>query len=346
LIVVSPAFLIRALSLKAPRAAELGRAHFAFAAFLIFFRPYVLTAHRAAIYITTLKDAARLLAYFAATLLIGALLAPVLFWAAQWLAAHQILSFLAGYDFEKFFHRALLIAAILLLWPLLYSLKIKSSRELGLTRNPHRSRDLLAGFLFAIVPLLCCAAILLLSHGYSIRHSIRWSGVGGIILASLFVPLIEELFFRGLILGVLLRSAPRMVAVVLTSALFAILHFLKTPEETSATVTWISGFAAMAESFDQFREPLLVLAGFTTLFLLGCVLAYARMQTRSLALPIGLHSGWIFAAGLFSSIARPRGIDLPWVGKSLLVGIVPLSVALLTWLLLRVWLNHVASRAT
>jgi uncharacterized protein len=306
----------------------------------------VLTAHRAAIYITTLKDAARLLAYFAATLLIGALLAPVLFWSAQWLAAHQILSFLAGYDFEKFFHRALLVAAVVLLWPFLRSLKIKGWQDLGLAPNEHRLRDLLAGLFLAIIPLLCCIAILLISERYSFRHTIRWSNASGLILATLAVPLIEELFFRGLILGILLRSTSRMIAVIATSAFFAILHFLKTPEETSAAATWISGFVSVAKSFDQFREPLLLLAGFTTLFFLGYILADARIRTRSLALPIGLHSGWIFAAGIFSIIARPRNIGLPWVGKSLLVGIVPLSVALLTWVLLRAWLNHVASRAT
>ena len=293
-----------------------------------------------------MKDAARLLAYFAATLLIGALLAPPLFWAAQWLAAHQIFAFLAGYDFEKFFHRALLIAALLLLWPLLRGLKIRSWSELGLRPNEHRSRDLLAGFLLAIIPLLCCGALLLFFGGYSIRNSVRWSTAGTVVIASVFVPLIEELFFRGLLLGILMRSASRMTAVILTSILFAILHFLKAPEESSTAVTWASGFISMGHSLDQFREPFLVLGGFTTLFLLAIVLAYARLRTRSLALPIGLHSGWILGAGFFNIIARQRNIDLPWVGKSLLVGIVPLSVALLTWALLRAWLNHVASRAT
>ena len=293
-----------------------------------------------------MKDAARLLAYLAATLLIGALLAPPLFWAAQWLAAHQIFAFLAGYDFEKFFHRALLIAALLLLWPLLRSLKIRSWSELGLQPNEHRSRDLLAGFLLAITPLLCCGAFLLVFGGYSIRNTVRWSNAGTVVIASVFVPLIEELFFRGLTLGILMRSASRMTAVIVTSIFFAIIHFLKAPEESSTAVTWASGFISMGHSLDQFRELFLVLGGFTTLFLLAIVLAYARLRTRSLALPIGLHSGWILGAGFFNIIARQRGIDLPWVGKSLLVGIVPLSVALLTWLLLHVWLNHVASRAT
>jgi membrane protease YdiL (CAAX protease family) len=292
-----------------------------------------------------LKDAARLLAYFALTLLIGALLAPILFWSAQWLAAHNILPFLAGYDFEKFFHRALLVAAIVLLWPLLRALHIKSWSELGLAHNHHRARDLFAGLLLATIPLLCCAAILLLTHGYSIRNSIRWSAMSSIVIASLFVPLIEELFFRGLLLGILLRNASRVWAIILTSAVFAILHFLKAPEETGATVSWMSGFFSIAHSFDQFHEPFLVLASFTTLFLLGCILADARIHTRSLWLPIGLHSGWIFADGIFNIFARRAHIASPWIGKSLLIGIVPLSVALLTWVLVRAWLNHVASRA-
>jgi hypothetical protein len=70
------------------------------------------------------------------------------------------------------------------------------------------------------------------------------------------------------------------------------------------------------------------------------------MRTRSLWLPYGLHSGWIFADGIFNILARRGQIGAPWIGKSLLIGIVPLSVGLLTWVLVRAWLNHVASRAT
>ena len=258
-----------------------------------------------------------MLAYFALTLLIGALLAPILFWSAQWLAAHNVLPFLAGYDFEKFFHRALLVAAIVLLWPLLRALHIKSWSELGLAPNHHRARDLFAGVLLATIPLLCCAAILLLTHGYSIRNSIRWSAMSSVMIASLFVPLIEELFFRGLVLGILLRSASRVSAIIFTSALFAILHFLKAPEETGTTVTWMSGFVSIAHSFDQFHEPFLVLGALTTLFLLGCILADARIRTRSLWLPIGLHSGWIFADGVFNIFARRAQIGSPWIREKL-----------------------------
>ena len=78
--------------------------------------------------------------------------------------------------------------------------------------------------------------------------------------------------------------------------LFSILHFLKSPEQSTDTVTWLSGFVSLGNSFSQFAEPLLVTAGFTTLFLLGWILADARVRTHSLWLPIGLHAGWIFAS--------------------------------------------------
>ena len=73
---------------------------------------------------------------------------------------------------------------------------------------------------------------------------------------------------------------------------------------------------------------MLVLAGFTTLLLIGVILAHARLSTRSLWLPIGLHAGWIFASGTFRQIAHREIVTLPWLGKSLLIGVV-LSVSVL-----------------
>ena len=79
---------------------------------------------------------------------------------------------------------------------------------------------------------------------------------------------------------------------------------------------------------------MLVLAGFTTLFFIGVILAHARLRTRSLWLPIGLHAGWILANSVFNKIAHREIVALPWLGKSLLIGIVPLCVCLVSWVLL------------
>jgi uncharacterized protein len=287
-----------------------------------------------------------LLVYLLATVLLGALLAPPLFWLGQSLAANGSLTFLAGYDFETFFHRALLLAAIVLLWPLTRSIEIRSLTDLQLAPNPHRWRDLLAGALLSALPLLCCGAILLATPIFSMRGAINWAAVAKVAAAALFVPIIEEAFFRGLVLGALLKPGRQFMSICLTSVLYSIVHFLKAPEHTSLEVTWTSGFNSIAHAFVQFGDPLLVGAGFTTLFLIGWILAEARLLTRSLWLPIGLHAGWIFTAGAFNKIALRQWILLPWLGKNLLVGIVPLAVACLTWLLLRAWLKYVDTRNT
>jgi membrane protease YdiL (CAAX protease family) len=291
-----------------------------------------------------LKDAARLLVYLLATVLVGALLAPCLFWAAQALISHGWLTFLARYDFETFFHRALLVAAVVLLWPLTRSLEVRSLSDLQLAPNPRWRRDLLAGLILSAIPLLCCGAILLATPIFSLRGAINWPGVAKVAAASAVVPIMEEAFFRGLVLGVLLKIGRKYMSMLITSALYSIVHFLKAPDRTSSTVTWMSGFNSIAHAFVQFADPLLVAAGFTTLFLIGWILADARLRTRSLWLPIGLHAGWIFTSGAFNKIALRQEIVLPWLGKNLLVGIVPLAVACLTWLIMRGWLQYVDAR--
>jgi len=285
-----------------------------------------------------LKDAARLLGYFVATIIFGALAAPLLFWAAQALAAHGVFPALAGFGFESFFHRALMLGALLFIWPLLRWLRISGPADLGLAPNRRWGRDLALGFFVSTVPLLGCGIVLLILRIYHLRAIVPWSGIGSVALTAAIVPLIEEALFRGLFLGVLLRSLRPFAAMVLSAGIFSIVHFLKAPDHTTSAVDWSSGFVSLAHSFDQFAEPMLVLAGFTTLFLIGLILADARIATRSLWLPIGLHAGWIFASGAFNKIAQRELLALPWLGKSLQVGIVPLGLA--TWMLLRGWLRY------
>lgn len=285
-----------------------------------------------------------MLGYFAATILFGAVAAPILFWAAQWLAAHGIFPALAAFDFEAFFHRALMLGALLFLWPFLRWLRIKSPRDLGLARNRHWARDLAIGFLISALPVLCYEVFLVARGIYTMRAGSAWNAVGEVALTAAIVPLIEETLFRGLFLGVLLRGTRPLTATLLSSGIFSIVHFLKAPDQTTTSVGWTSGFISLAHSFDQFAEPMLLLAGFTTLFLIGVILAHARLRTQSLWLPIGLHAGWILASGVFNKIARREILALPWLGKSLLIGVVPLCVGLVSWVLLRAWLRYVGTR--
>ena len=289
-----------------------------------------------------MKDAARLLLYLAGVVLLGALAAPPLFWFGQFLIAHRVLPSLARFDFESYFHRALLMVALLLLWPLVRAVRIRRWQDLGLKKNQRAPANVLAGFAISAIPLLCCGAVLIALHIYSLRHAFLWHKMPTVLIAAIVVPILEEFLFRGFILGVLLRSCSRLFALLFTSVLFSIIHFLKVPDLTTPNdrVNWSSGFVSIAHSFSQFTDPLLLAAGFLTLFTVGCILADGRLRTQSLWLPIGLHAGWIFANGAFSKAAHRELLALPWIGKDLLVGIVPLIIALASWALMRGWLKY------
>jgi hypothetical protein len=47
---------------------------------------------------------------------------------------------------------------------------------------------------------------------------------------------------------------------------------------------------------------------------------------------------------VFNKIAHREMLALPWLGKNLLVGFVPLGVGLLTWALVRIWLEYGRAR--
>ena len=88
----------------------------------------------------SLKALGQILLYLAATVFIGALLAPALFWLAQGAAAHLhnawLTGFLAKTDFGRYFDRGIMIAALALLWPLLRALNIRNfDHDLGLARD-------------------------------------------------------------------------------------------------------------------------------------------------------------------------------------------------------------------
>ena len=287
-----------------------------------------------------MKDVAKLAVYFVAIVIVGAFLAPFLFWSTESLAAHGVFSFLAKYDFETFFHRAILIAAAFLLWPFLRISHVRGMADVGLAPNPRWGRDLCAGAVFSAIPLFCCGALLIAFHVYSFRHVFAWSRFGKVLVASIIVPFVEEWFFRGIILGVLLRTGRKYIPILAVSALFAVVHFLKAPERTSAIVTWSSGLNSIAHSFGRVGDPMMLASAFVTLFFIGCILADARVLTHSLWLSIGLHAGWIFGSGTFSLLARRQALALPWLGKNLLVGIIPLGVATFTGIIMRTWLKH------
>jgi len=112
--------------------------------------------------------------------------------------------------------------------------------------------------------------------------------------------------------------------------LFAAVHFLNPQGMEPAQVHWWSGLALLPDTLSRFREPALLLGGFSTLLLVGLILGYARFRTRSLWMPVGLHAGWVLGKMGLMGVSR-HSEAWPWVGPDVLTGLAPLLTLLVTW---------------
>jgi membrane protease YdiL (CAAX protease family) len=294
-----------------------------------------------------LKDIAKIFVYLAAVIVLGAVLAPPLYWGGQWLASHGILRVLADFKFQKYFDRAALVAALLLLWPLIRSLHVNGWRDLGLEPDPHPWRHLIVGFLIAGLAVAAMAAAYLHFGFYRLRSAPGWNQLPMLALSAVAVAVLEEALFRGAILGLLRRSLPPYAALFWVTALFAVVHFLKPDDRFDPQpVGWSTGFAMIPHAFHQFAEPTTLLAGFTTLFALGWLCGEAALRTRALWMSIGLHAGVVFVKMSFSVLSKRRTTHLPWVGDELQLGLVPVGVLVLACLVVVFWLSHENHRRT
>lgn len=292
-----------------------------------------------------MKDLGKILCYFVAVIVVGALLAPPLFWAGRALAANGILTFLGETDFQKFFNRGMLIAAFALLWPMIRWLRVSGVSELGLDRDPRRFPRFGAGFLIAALCVAVLAAGYIAIEVYRWKKSFPWGTVPRVLLSAMVVGILEEVLFRGGMLGLFRRTMRPLTAVIATSAIFSAVHFLKPDDSVKVTeVGWGSGFALVPHVFHQFGEPLLLLAQFTTIFVLGLMLADVTVRTRSLWMAIGLHAGVVFVKMTFSKFTKRQWAELPWIGEELQIGLVPVVVLLMAWALARLYLRLIDAR--
>jgi len=290
----------------------------------------------------SLKALGQILLYLAASVLIGALLAPPLYWLAHALAgglhSQALDGFLQRTDFERFFHRSMTIAALALLWPLLRALKIEDmGPSLGLVRDSLGWKRLLAGLLLSLVPLLLLAGLLLATGIYRLHSTVDYHKLAAVPLTAVVVSLVEEFLFRGVLQGVVRKTAVDWFAILSVGVLFAAVHFLSPQAAEPAAIHWWSGLALLPDTLAQFRQPALLLGGFTTLLLVGLILGYARCRTRSLWLPVGLHGGWVLGKMSLMDGLR-HSAAWPWVGPDILTGLGPLLTLLATggllcWLL-------------
>lgn len=288
-------------------------------------------------------------------LTMAAVISPWVYQGGKWLAAEAAAKDLPAFlewlgaacgrsKFGRFFDRSLMFSALVLL-PLLFRRirKVRVGRvddpASMLRRVPLKSAisQIVAGCVIAGGFLWGLALVLDAIGAYGPKAVAP--GIGK-LLSKTLVPavaaaLIEEWLFRGILLGLWLRYARPAFAVVGISLLFAFLHFLKPPDgvlmEDPGNV--FAGFELLGTILLHFTDPLFFVTDFSTLLVVGLILAWARVRTGALWFSIGLHAGWIFAFKNFNLVYQkiPGYPLFPWgVGDSLRSGLVPLAVLGLT----------------
>lgn len=283
---------------------------------------------------------------------------PVITWLAQ-KCAHA--------ELPRYFNRAMLLCALLLIGPFIMWMRLgqtgKQPRQSPwrlrlpehsiahdhgqpLTRNPRAWLHLTTGFLLAGSLLTLMVWLLLLTGWFSLTHPLDWIEATRESLASAaFAGLVEEWIFRGILLGIFLRSLRPAVAIVSVSLLFAALHFLLPPDGVKVMNpdSLDSGFRMISLIIQRFMHPQTFALSFITLFAMGLILAYARYRTASLWLPIGLHTGWVFVHRIFQHMAELSGKHLAhmevFIGADRKSGLLPLCLLIATGLLVHVFVQ-------
>ena len=122
------------------------------------------------------------------------------------------------------------------------------------------------------------------------------------LLTGLLVAVIEEIMFRGALLGGLSRQTNQAIALILVSLVYAAVHYLKFRDlPTDATIHWYTGITMLPAALFQFADPARYDA-MLTLFFLGLLLGLIRLYTGNLLMCIGFHAGVVSAEKLVQHV--------------------------------------------
>lgn len=296
----------------------------------------------------------KLALYLLAVMLGGALLAPLLLdlgrFGLVWLPSNALGKTSVGQSliqsiehshFTRYFNRAVLLCALVFIWPFFRWVQLDRSLLPSWRPLSLGFKQWMLGFVLAASLLLLLGFGFLEAGAFKMRSVPNWTKFSQAGSAALGASLIEEFFFRSLLLGLLLRTMSARQALFWGTFVFALVHFLKPPESWRLPleqVDWASGFLVLIQIVKGFGDVQFLLAEFATLFAVGWVLTSMRLRTGSLWASMGLHGGWVFGLKYFSGLTLHQKGWLPWIGMNLKIGLAPLAMVLftgwLTWFLL------------
>jgi membrane protease YdiL (CAAX protease family) len=166
-----------------------------------------------------------------------------------------------------------LIGLLAISWLLIWLFEKGNLSVLGLT--PTKDRLKYFSILFIVSAILSATAFLLRIYFAKEEYTISQSLTTKSILLETWYQFrtvfTEELLCRGVLLYILIKKLGQTKAVIISSIIFAVLH-------------WIN-----AGVWGNLTQMIIV---FTFTFAMGLLLAYSYARTFSLLIPFSIHYGW------------------------------------------------------
>lgn len=241
------------------------------------------------------------IACYALFVFIGApLIAPIIDCGIDWLRFNIsfLQSVLVDVPFHRVVNRCLIALALIGLWPMLKALRVTNVRTLGWNLAPGIKKEIGIGILLGVLILIPLFIISLLVGIVRFENDFQslartTSVFGNAILSAVVVSILEETLFRGAILTALRRVHGVILAMIISSAIYAIMHFFAKPTNPEV-VEWWSGFIVFGEMLRGFICWHQVIPGFLNLFAAGFLLAVLYQRTGRLWASVSVHAVWVF----------------------------------------------------
>jgi CAAX protease family protein len=259
----------------------------------------------------------RLLVFLLLALALACVISPWMALGADWFAVRWPGLLPARIEFSRVFNRAFMISAILLFIAFRRQLMPAKLMQLLKPGLGLAWRNLLAGMGLAIASMVLLVAVMaacdVFEPFFRLSLADSLSRCAGALFAGLFVGLIEEVFFRGILFLGLLERGSALRAYLFANLFYSALHFVRPGEAYFVNgVSPLAGFRHLLTTFQPFLDPLPLLPGIFGLFLIGVVLSYALVKTGNLYLSIGLHAGWIISLKTMRVFGDFKRQDLGW----------------------------------
>lgn len=202
-------------------------------------------------------------------------------------------------EFHRFTRILIILSIIVFTVFVLKACNLPLLRTLGFIGTETKPLHLFLTGLFTgtLIALLLAIIFWLIELKIPDENHRIWPALPRIALTGLLIAIIEETFFRGVLMDSFIKKGQIMMAVLLPSALFAILHFIAVQESPpDATAAWYSGVWKLVDGIREKHMLYDAIQTATALFWAGVFLSLIRLSANHIMPCIGIHCGWIVVA--------------------------------------------------